>query len=211
MPGVVSAMNMPQSDIGKHRVWPGDVYVPSDQECRKVCAASSRLVTDERLCERIAKARGWKSETIRHLALEGYLGWLDGKLAFVYDTGVKLRWRQNGERIIRWAFGKPWIWRGSFLSIPQRTLIYLTEGETDAISLLDGGVESTDSAALVVAVPSASNFDRKWAPHFSGKDVLIYFDGDHAGDAATERVGNELQPYARKLMRLDWEGVRRAS
>jgi hypothetical protein len=49
--------------------------------------------------------------------LEGYLGWYPNSLAFIYDFGVKLRCAHKGERVIKWLFGKPWIWRGSYLSI----------------------------------------------------------------------------------------------
>jgi len=56
----------------------------------------ARMRDDGALRERIAKARGWNPETLRQLALEGHLGWHDGKLAFIYDTGVKLRWREAG-------------------------------------------------------------------------------------------------------------------
>lgn len=73
---------------------------------------------------------------------------------FLYDSGMKVRWRRKGQRIIFWAFGKPWIWRGSFLSIPTRTKIFVTEGETDAVTLLDLRAERDDPAKLVVATPA---------------------------------------------------------
>jgi len=79
----------------------GDVHQPTNDERRQVCMMIDRLATDDGLCQRLAKSRGWKKETIKQLALDGYLGWHNGKLAFVYDTGVKLRWREKGERIIR--------------------------------------------------------------------------------------------------------------
>jgi hypothetical protein len=60
------------------------------------------------------------------LTIGPYLGWHEGKLAFIYESGVKLRWRKHGERIVRWAFGKPWLWRGSI--IDTASTIYLCEG-----------------------------------------------------------------------------------
>ncbi len=161
------------------------------------------LSTSFSLCERIAEGRKWKPETLRRLALEGYLGWNDGKLAFIYDTGVKLRWRENGERIIRWAFGKPWIWRGAWLQPVE--FVYLCESETDAISLLDAGIEE-DARLVVVAMPSASTFKEDWVHLFRGKDVILAFDNDDAGAEATERVGKLLWGHARLLNRLDWKG-----
>ena len=118
---------------------PGDIHHPTKNERRHVCMMIDRLATDDALCQRLATSRSWKAETIKRLALEGYLGWHDNKLAFVYDTGVKLRWKQNGERIIRWAFGKPWLSRGAYLNFAET--VYLCEGETDAITLIDAGIE----------------------------------------------------------------------
>ena len=104
------------------------------------------------------------------LAHEPSLGWDSGKLAFIYESGVKLRSREEGERIIRWAFGKPWIWRGGFLC--GRSTVYVCEGETDCISLIDAGFEE-DGHTLAVAIPSASTFAEDWAQLFQGKDVIL--------------------------------------
>jgi Toprim-like len=188
---------------------PGDIHQPTDDERRQVCRMIDRLATDDDLCQRLAKSRGWKKETIKQLALEGYLGWHDSKLAFIYDTGVKLRWRQAGERIIRWAFGKPWLWRGAYLSIPTRTNVYITEGEPDCIALLDGGLED-DETRLAVALPSSSTFDSSWARLFTGKHVVLCFDADDAGQNAVARVSTALQGHAGSIRRLDWEGLRHA-
>jgi hypothetical protein len=160
------------------------------------------------LCERTAHARGWKTETIRSLTFEPSLGWHEGKLAFIYETGVKLRWRQDGERIVRWAFGRPWLWRGSYIDLAL--IIYLCEGETDAISLIDAGLES-DGQTLTVALPSASTFNERWAALFSGKDVVLAFDADSAGRDATRRVSRFLHPHVASLKQLNWRGLQRAS
>jgi hypothetical protein len=177
----------------------GEIYQPTNNERRQVCMMIDQLANDEDLCHRLAKSRGWKKETIKQLALEGYLGWYDSKLAFIYDTGVKLRWRQDGERIIRWAFGKPWLWRGAYLNWGQR--VYVCEGETDAITLIDAGIEREKT--LVVALPSASTFNPEWAQLFSAKDLVLVFDGDEAGKTATARVTGFLRPVARSLSHLD--------
>src|SRR5205823_6624891 len=84
------------------------------------------------------------------------------------------------------------------------TKIFLCEGETDAIALLDAGAEKNDPAKLVVAVPSASTFNEKWARLFTGKDVLLCFDNDAAGNAAVDRVGKFLQGHARTIRAIGW-------
>jgi hypothetical protein len=54
--------------------------------------------------------------------------------------------------------------------------------------LLDLGAES-DSTKVVVAIPSASTFNEKLGRDcFAGKDVLLCFDGDKAGETATDRA-----------------------
>jgi twinkle protein len=179
----------------------------STDECLRAIQMALALRSDVNLCERIAKARGWKPETIRDLTIGPHLGWREGKLAFIYESGVKLRWRQHGERIVRWAFGKPWLWRGSLIDIA--TAIYLCEGETDAISLIDAGLES-DGRTVAVALPSATTFNERWASLFLGKEVILAFDADKAGQQATHRVSRLLHPHAASLKRLNWGGLRRA-
>jgi hypothetical protein len=180
----------------------------STQDCHRALDMAESLRYTPNLCERIARLRGWKPETIRNLTLEPSLGWYDGKLAFIYETGVKLRWRQHGERIVRWAFGKPWLWRGSFIDIA--TTIYLCEGETDAISLIDAGLEANEGT-LAVALPSASTFNDRWARLFAGREVILAFDADKAGHEATLRVSQFLQSHVASLKQLDWGGLQHAS
>ena len=184
-----------------------DVFL-SKQEC--LCAIQMAVILREttNLCERIARVRGWKPETIRELSREPSLGWHDGKLAFIYETGVKLRWRQQGERVIRWAFGKPWLWRGSYIDTVKT--IYLSEGETDAISLIDAGLE-TDGTSIAVAIPSATTFNERWAIFFACREVVLAFDADRAGKQATLRVSRLLQPHVASLKQLNWKGLQRAS
>jgi twinkle protein len=177
-------------------------------ECRRAVEMAVTLRNDPKLCQRIANARGWKGETIRDLTVGPHLGWHEGKLAFIYETGVKLRWRQDGERVIRWAFGKPWLWRGSLIDIART--IYLCEGETDAISLIDAGLES-DGGTIAVALPSASTFNERWANLFAGKDVVLAFDADKAGEEATRRVSRFLHAHVASLKQLNWGGLQCAS
>ena len=180
----------------------------SGKDCCRAIDMAVMLRETPNLCERIARARGWKPETIRNLTFEPSLGWHEGKFAFIYETGVKLRWRQQGERIVRWAFGKPWLWRGSL--IDTAAIIYLCEGETDAISLIDAGLES-DGRTRTVGLPSASTFNERWATLFAGKTVILVFDRDRAGEEATRRVSRFLYPQVASLKRLNWDGLRHAS
>jgi twinkle protein len=185
-----------------------DVYDLTDEECRDALRMIETLASDSAIQERIARTRTWKPETILQLAREAHLGWHEDKLAFIYDTGVKLRWRSKGEREIRWAFGKPWLWRAAWISQSQK--IYLCEGETDAITLIDEGFEN-EKGTVVVATPSASTFDQSWATLFQGKDVILAFDNDKAGTEATARVSTLLRGIVRSLSQLNWKGLQYAT
>lgn len=177
-------------------------------DCHKALELAATLRDNPELCERIARARNWRPETIAALACEPSLGWDNGKVAFLYESGVKVRWREDGERVIRWAFGEPWLWRGGFLWC--RSTIYLCEGETDCISLIDAGVED-DGTTLAVALPSASTFIEGWAELLRGKDVVLVFDADKAGQDATERVSRFLLGPTKSLKQLNWRRLQNAS
>jgi twinkle protein len=180
----------------------------TDYDNQRALEMAAQLRDDFSLCERIACGRNWNPKTIHELAYELSLGWNEGKLAFLYESGVKLRWRQNGERLIRWAFGQPWLWRGGFLW--SHEIVFVTEGETDAVSLIDAGLER-DGSTVAVAVPSASTFNSEWAALFAGKDVILSFDSDDAGRHATAKVSRLLAPVAKTLKQLDWKGLQHAS
>lgn len=168
------------------------------------------LKMDRPLCEQIAAKRNWKPETIMVLAEEGCLGWdrtqMGGNLAFIYGTGMKLRnWLDSGRRFVWWSCGSGSIWRGE--KITNAAKIYLCEGETDCISLLDAGFEASADKA-VVAVPSASSFNPAWAASFTGKVVTLCMDGDEAGMKARNRIGTLLHPVVRLLATFNPEEVR---
>ena len=209
--GTEAVLREPPHKSEPPKILPGEIYSPTDEECQRVYHMVARMRDNAALREDLAKKRGWKPRTLRQLALELYLGWDDEKhaIAFIYDTGVKLRWREKGQRIIRWAFGKPWLWRGAYLTFSQT--VYVTEGETDCISLIDGGIEA-ESQTIAVAIPSASTFSADWAQLFRGKDVILALDADDAGRKATATIAAYLRPHVRSLAQVAWEEEsRRAS
>jgi hypothetical protein len=105
--------------------------------------AATRLVRSVRLINRVAERRRWRPETIRNLALEPSLG-IDsqGRMCFLYETGCKRRWQDDeGNRQIRWAFGKPWLWRFGYITLART--VFVCEGETDAITMPTQGLSRT--------------------------------------------------------------------
>lgn len=190
----------------------------SEAEFAEAHAMSRRLASDPALCARIARARQWKPETIRGLALDGALGWHQGRLAIIYETGIKLRWRERGERIIRFHCGNAGqLWRGWLLT-PRVGKVFVTEGETDAITLLDAGAEAEATGdqleaasdqsesvgdqpvTAVVALPSAT-IPPGAVELLTGKDVHLCLDHDAAGHQAAVKLEAALQGHARSVQR----------
>jgi hypothetical protein len=176
-------------------------YRMADRERHLCVEAAERLLASESAIKSVADQRKWKAETIRNLALDPSLGITDeGKLAFLCETGLKIRWKENGERRIRWAFGKPWLWR--FGCINQADTVFICEGETDAITLIDSGLEE-HRGTLVVALPSASFHIDRWASLFVGKRVIIATDADEAGTAAAQHLVVVLKQHAKSIGLLE--------
>lgn len=176
-----------------------------------------RLANDHELCERIATARKWMTVTIRNAALDGALGWSDGwkmenghqmhrgALVFIYPSGLKHRWKQGEQRMIRWRSGKPeTLWRASAITNRTRR-IFLTEGETDCISLLDAGMESSRDVA-VCALPNAGVIPPLLTTQLAGLDVVLCLDHDDAGARAKAKLIKLLAPHAKSLQ--EWGGAR---
>jgi hypothetical protein len=151
----------------------------------------------------VAERRGWSPATVRGLALDGHLGIHDKKLAFIFPHGVKLRWQEQGERRIAWAFGgNRELWRQDRLVGDTVRTVYVSEGESDAISLIDAGAEA-EAVGAVVAIPGASCWRPEWNPLFAGRDVVVVTDADEAGEKAARRILTELAAVAARVVRLN--------
>ena len=195
----------------KAKVIPKQVQEPERHLTEKEIEArkryADRLATDRWMAERICQIRyersgeRWNPDTLQQLAREGSLGWAGDALAFLYPTGTK--YRRWPHKDLLWE-GSTSLWRGELL--PGATDAYLTEGETDAIALIDSGIEKTPGH-LVVAAPSATTFKKEWAEHFKGKTVTLCFDNDKAGENAVQTVSFMLKPYAKTVLNLDWKEV----
>lgn len=167
-------------------------------------AAAKALGADAGRCAGIAKRRGWLAETVRGLALDAHLGTHESKLGFIYPHGLKLRWQDAaGERRIAWVFGSNGeLWRQDRLASSSVRTVYVCEGETDGISLLDAGME-TDSTVAVVAIPGASCWRQEWNALFAGRNVLVATDADDAGEKAAKRIVGELDGVAARVARIN--------
>jgi len=172
-------------------------YVLSEDERRDCHRFSMRLLEDEVFTARISTHRQWKPETIHNLALDGYLGRDDeNHICFNSAAGCKSRWRQDGERRFKFLFGKSWLWRGEL--IPEAQTVYLCEGETDTVTLIDRRIEE-DGETVAVGVQGATLNIEPWAFLFTGKDVVIAMDNDEAGWKADARIERILSTTAKSI------------
>jgi hypothetical protein len=177
-------------------------YQLTDADIRRISDASHRLAADEKLVGRFCgKRTEWNPETIKGAALEGDLGYEDGKVLFGYRHGIKARWKDpEGKRVIRWLCGGAYgeCWRQS-LMLRSTKFVYITEGETDALTLLSLEVEEPGES-LVVGLAGASILPDP--EPFAGRHVVIVEDADLAGSKAGERLVERLRPCAASVKRI---------
>ena len=91
---------------------------------------------------------------------------------------------------------------------PEITRVFLAEGESDAIALLNAGLECLspkegEIGTAIVASPGTS-FKAEWAPLFTGKDLIICPDNDTAGDKAATKIADLCRPYTNSTSRVKW-------
>ncbi len=190
-----------------------DPLVPSEKPVgRRATLTPDQLKTQQEAAEKLAKGdhlqpivaskRAWDARTIQKLAQEGSLGWNQGALAFLYETGMKLRNWPRREFI--WEFGGPCVWRRS--RCKDATEIFICEGETDAISLIDKGLED-DPDIAVIALASATLVTGDLVDLVRGKRVTLCMDDDDAGHKATDKLIDLLEPVCASLQTLNVGGI----
>lgn len=153
--------------------------------------------------DEIANSLGVGREALRWASWgQSGLGLVDDWLAYAYPAGLKLRNRDPKARPrFRWLIGRALApWRSEWIR-PETETIYLTEGESDCLALIAAGLEA-DGKAVCVASPGTS-FPTAWAPLFNGKRVVLCFDSDNAGRAATATVAAILKNHATEV--LTWK------
>lgn len=180
-------------------------YQFTDDDLAEVNSSTSRLLKEEWLCEKIAHWRGWKPATIHALATSRHLGWGGDCLNFIYPTGIKTRsWTEK--RCTWWCGCGSSLWRADKLA--EATEVYITEGEIDAITLIDAGLENRPNTA-VVSVASASTIpSSKYIEMLRGKVITLCLDADDPGRACVNRIAPLLIPVAARVFNFDVKEVK---
>ena len=192
--------------------------LPDSIPIQKTQSSTVRLskVNPDELIRMIARKR-WNAATIAHLADNDYLGLSDDdKLLYYYPHGVKVRCDYDSSRGDRWLEGKAKgnLWRGNELNHELVNNVYVTEGETDLISLMSHRPEGITDA--YIALPGSSN--AKLTPiqafHMAqGRKVFMLFDWDDAGKDAVIAMRDSLKAetdcevYCLDWKKLDSEGL----
>jgi hypothetical protein len=162
--------------------------------------ASQRLASDSKLLAGlVARRPEWSIDALRGIALDGDLGFSSGELVFHYSHGIKARGKSpDGSRYFRWIVGSARgdCWRQSLL-IPSHQTVYITEGESDAITMISRGYD-IPGEQLVVALPGG--FSRLNPGPFKGRKIVIIADTDDAGINCADRLKLLLNPVAQKVL-----------
>ena len=188
---------------------PEPPFILSDTDRKKVDAArlafSDAFWSENEIVDRIAESLGFTRETLRLASWDSSgLGLAAGSydktvwLCYAYPQGLKWRNPSPGAKPrFLWLVGKataPWRWEWV---TPDTRTVYLTEGESDCMAMIAAGIEA-DRTAACVASPGTS-FQREWAELFRGKRVVICFDNNPEGRAATATVAAILKGHASEI------------
>ena len=194
----------PVSQQAKNR----EPYQLKEKDCDLMARSSVMLRKQPDLALRIRPKLNL--DAVHYVASDGDLGFVEDlafgarrgpALIFGYSHGLKARW--PGKEIC-WLCGSAGnrCWRDSLL-IPSHKKVYLTEGETDALTLIGDGLD-VPGETLVVALPGAS---AQITPSlFAARSVTLVFDNDEAGQKATRRIANQLDGIA-DVSAFNWKGV----
>lgn len=184
---------------------PEPPFVLTDSEREKIHAA--RLAFSDAFdagdLDATAAELGIPLPALRECAMgKSGLGVHEGLLSYIYPEGLKVRRAAGSKPRFLWVVGRATMpWRFDWVNSDTRT-VFLTEGESDCMALVASGLEA-DGTAVCIASPGTS-FPREWAPLFRGKRVVLCFDGDSAGRAATATVAAILKGHADEI--LTWKG-----
>lgn len=157
-------------------------------------ALNKAEVSNNPILDRINSDLGFEAILFRSLRDSNStdsLGLYDGRLAYAYGTGLKVRkFRDEGGPRFYWAFGKALApWRADLITEEVRKVV-IVEGESDCMVAVISGVEKNGDT-VAVASPGTS-FSKDWVSIFSGKEVVICFDLDDPGQKASVRVAEML-------------------
>jgi CHC2 zinc finger/Toprim-like len=155
-------------------------------------------------------ARGIKDDVIAKLSLGAHTDSFEhGKftglclvIPIFDETGeyiltLKKLLYHNGERYFKTDGKAKRLFNSHHLSRNPAELVFVTEGELDAIRLIQ------EELLAVSSVGGATCWDDKWAGLFQGRDVVVLYDSDEAGRKGARKVVSSLVSEAKTLKDVD--------
>lgn len=181
-------------------------------ECNAAVAA---LIADTEARRNHAAALGVSPETLARLAQSLDLGLIDGRLCYLAHDGAtwhgcQVRNRPGEKPRFLWKLGKPFLpWRGWRLHCARVRTVYVCEGQSDALALIDAGIESAGDPASKIAVVAAPGtaFPEWWASLFRFRRVILCGDRDEPGQKAVRKIGEILHPFAESVRVFSWAAL----
>lgn len=175
-------------------------------------AVRARVYESEEIRQAIAGELGASPETIRSLTFTADgLGWSakHGRPLYVYESGIKIRNAKGSKIRFKWLVGraeKPW--RAHHLDRREVSRVFLTEGESDAVALIDAGIENIhpdegEIGTAIIASPGTS-FKAEWAELLAGKDLVLCMDQDTAGNNAARKIAAICKPFTKSISLYSW-------
>lgn len=166
------------------------------------------LETSDSRYRRLAKYRGLPVKAFKRfkVAWDG-VQWL---LPCYRGTGMVAdirRWSKSGGKIRSTTgcqtqlFGGAWLER---YEVSRGGIVWVCEGEWDAIALAELLSQAGRKDDAVVAMPGADTFKRPWLEWFGGHHVRLCYDNDGAGDRGSMKAGKLLDGVARKVEYICW-------
>lgn len=160
--------------------------------------------------------KGWRDPVIERLANDRHLGINDrNQMIYLYPNGIKIRADYESSRGDRWLMGgaKGNLWRGDQLDQELVQNVFITEGESDLITLMQERPEGLTDAYIAVAGAS-SKIDHIAAYRIGfDRDVYLLFDNDEAGRNAELIMRETLKKEAGScnVYTIDWDNLCRES
>lgn len=181
-----------------------------------VCSGAVKaLLSDESARREFSELLGVSPDTLARLAGTLDLGLIDDRLVYLSHDGenwhgCQVRGRPGEKLRFFWKVGKPFLpWRGWRLDDKRVRTVYLCEGQSDAMALIDAGIEDASNPGSKVAVIAAPGtaFPESWVDLFRFRRVILCGDRDEPGQKAVRKVGEMLLPVAESVRVFSWAAL----
>lgn len=153
----------------------------------------------------LAIARGMPVAALKQMGLI-YLNEVDRWAIPVYNSKsevVNIRFYNPGQKTIALTGMQTTLGGMENYKKDENPDIYICEGEWDATALrliLD----KAEIPGIILWVPGADVFKKEWVEYFEGKDVILCYDNDPAGERGTQRAASKIYDTVKTLQYVKW-------